>query len=294
MARAADLLGLDRRQAEMFRDLPRGSFVALGPALTRRPVKVKIGTVETSARSSSPKLTPLPEAMEDAADLILTPDPAELLRPIPRYVAPAPRPASDILGDLAKAREIVPEERESRPKRAEPTAEEREALVAAALEDVLAPGDSAFRPDAELYQEFLVRCRIRRLSGTSVGMPEFRERLAVIRSGASEAILESDAWGRALALSRAVTDDLKSVFLLLAKAAIASEPCPSDPAIARAYGTHSARRARRLLSYFEEQGLIVLHQDRAGHRIAAFPDLEAETAPGNPDAAEGESRPAAE
>ena len=31
MARAADLLGMDRRQAEMFRDLERGHFVALGP-----------------------------------------------------------------------------------------------------------------------------------------------------------------------------------------------------------------------------------------------------------------------
>jgi DNA helicase HerA-like ATPase len=39
MARAADLLGMDRRQAEQFRDLQRGSFVALGPALSRRPLQ---------------------------------------------------------------------------------------------------------------------------------------------------------------------------------------------------------------------------------------------------------------
>ena len=32
MARAADLLGMDRRAAERFRDLQRGHFVALGPA----------------------------------------------------------------------------------------------------------------------------------------------------------------------------------------------------------------------------------------------------------------------
>jgi hypothetical protein len=44
------------------------------------------------------------------------------------------------------------------------------------------------------------------------------------------------------------------VFLMLARAAIKAEPCPSDARIARAYGTHSARRARRLLGYFEEQG----------------------------------------
>ncbi|NVN32140.1 ATP-binding protein, partial [Endobacter medicaginis] len=46
MARAADLLGLERRQAEMFRDLARGDFIALGPALSRRPIRVRIGAVE--------------------------------------------------------------------------------------------------------------------------------------------------------------------------------------------------------------------------------------------------------
>src|SRR6202012_6137441 len=70
MARAADLLGMDRRQAEMFRDLKRGTFVALGPALSGRPLPIEIGTVETSARSSSPKLMPLPNAPQDVEDLI--------------------------------------------------------------------------------------------------------------------------------------------------------------------------------------------------------------------------------
>src|SRR5262244_2042559 len=73
MARAADLLGMDRRQAEMFRDLARGDFVALGPALSRRPLPIVIGNVETSARSSSPKLMPLPDAPQDVEDLIFTP-----------------------------------------------------------------------------------------------------------------------------------------------------------------------------------------------------------------------------
>ena len=81
MARAADLLGMDRRQAEQFRDLERGHFVALGPAISRRPLPVTIGPVETSARSTSPKLTPLPEAPADAADLIFTMDPEELAPP---------------------------------------------------------------------------------------------------------------------------------------------------------------------------------------------------------------------
>src|SRR4051812_38719540 len=102
MARAADLLGMDRRQAEMFRDLQRGHFVALGPALSRRPLPITIGAVETSARSSSPKLMPLPDAQPDVEDLIFTPDPQEFQRPVVRRVAPTPRPTTDILAELSR------------------------------------------------------------------------------------------------------------------------------------------------------------------------------------------------
>src|SRR5690554_220995 len=90
MARAADLLGMERRQAEMFRDLQRGHFVALGPALSRRPLPVRIGTVETSARSSSPKLMPLPDAPQDAHELIFTPAPEEIRMPVRRAPASPP------------------------------------------------------------------------------------------------------------------------------------------------------------------------------------------------------------
>jgi DNA helicase HerA-like ATPase len=47
MARAADLLGMERKQAEVIRDLARGEFLALGPAITRRPLSVMIGEVQT-------------------------------------------------------------------------------------------------------------------------------------------------------------------------------------------------------------------------------------------------------
>ncbi|TBH26635.1 ATP-binding protein, partial [Rhizobium leguminosarum] len=60
--------------------------------------------------------------------------------------------------------------------------------------------------------------------------------------------------------------------------------------------THSARRARRLLGYFEEQGIIVVHADFSGKRIVAFPDMDNQTAPGDasaPDAG-GDQRLAAE
>lgn len=296
MARAADLLGMDRRQAEMFRDLKRGNFVALGPALSRRPLPIQIGTVETSARSSSPKLMPLPDAPQDVEDLIFTPDPEEFQRPIVRRAPPAPRPTTDILAELSRsapaATSVQPEARVPQP---ELPAEEREARVAAVLTEILDDPGSAFRTDSVLYQEFLVRLRMRRVPGSPMPLGEFRRRVAIVRSGVDAETAATEAWTAALALSSGVSDDLQGVFLMLAKAAVCGEPCPSDARIARAYGTHSARRARRLLGYFEEQGIVVVHTDFSGKRIVAFPDMNSQTAPGDANGPDGgDTREAAE
>lgn len=288
MARAADLLGMDRRQAEMFRDLKRGNFVALGPALSRRPLPIVIGAVETSARSSSPMLMPLPDAPQDVEDLIFTPDPEEFTRPIVRRAPPAPRPTTDILSELSRSTPVAsqPAAGESRTSGPEMSAEEREERLAAVLAEILGDPQAAYRTDSVLYQEFLVRARMRRVTGPPMAMGEFRRRVAIARSGVDEETAAGEGWQTALSLSARVSDDLQGVFLLMAKAALRGEACPSDQRIAKAYGTHSARRARRLLGYFEEQSLIIVHTDFAGKRIVAFPDLQAETAPGDPNAVE--------
>lgn len=167
--------------------------------------------------------------------------------------------------------------------------------MAAVLAEILDDPQAAYRTDSVLYQEFLVRARMRRVGGPPMAMGEFRRRVAVARADVDEETASSDRWQEALSLSTRVSDDLQGVFLLIAKAAIRSEPCPSDLRIARAYGTHSARRARRLLGYFEEQGMVVVHTDFSGKRIVAFPDLESETKPGDPNAADmPDSRSAAE
>ncbi|MBP1847937.1 DNA helicase HerA-like ATPase [Rhizobium petrolearium] len=297
MARAADLLGMDRRQAEMFRDLKRGNFVALGPALSRRPLPIVIGAVETSARSSSPKLMPLPDAPQDVEDLIFTPDPEEFTRPIVvRRATPALRPTTDILAELSRSMPAATSApQEPRAAQQEISPEEREERLSAVLSEILDDPQSGYRTDSVLYQDFLVRARMRRLPGPPLSLSEFRRRAAIARSGVDAETAAGEAWATAVSLSAGVSDDLQGVFLMIAKAAIAGDPCPSDARIARAYGTHSARRARRLLGYFEEQGLIVVHTDFSGKRVVAFPDLQAETAPGNADAAdEGEARAAAE
>ncbi|MFC0282159.1 helicase HerA domain-containing protein [Camelimonas abortus] len=295
MARAADLLGMERRQAEMFRDLQRGHFIALGPALSRRPVPIAIGPVETAARSSSPKLTPLPETVADARELIFTPGPDEVTPPR-RPPPPRPTPTADILARLAQTRP------QSLPQPGPPPAEpvfpvideaERDAAIDAVLREMLDDPDAAFRPDAELYQDFLVRSRIRRIRGEPLPLPAFRRRLAVARAGV-DSHAGGEKWEAALRLSESLPDDLQGIFLLLAKAAVSGEPCPSDATLARAYGSHSPRRARRLLAYFEERDLLVSRTDFHGRRIIAFPDLGCETGPGDPDGPEDVRRAAAE
>jgi DNA helicase HerA-like ATPase len=284
MVRAADLLGMERRQAEMFRDLARGHFVALGPALARRPLPIVIGEVETAARSTSPRLLPLPETPhEDARDLIFTPGPEEARAPVRRAAPPpAPRPTADILAQLSRPR-IEPQAAEATA--AAPVDEaERERLLEAVMREILEDPDASFRSVAVLYQDFLVRCRIRRVPGEPLPLPAFRQKFAVARAGVDAGTEASEAWQQALGLAATLPDDIQGVFLILAQAAVGAAPCPSDASLARAYGSHSASRARRLLAWFEERGLLVVRTDLRGQRIVAFPDLGCETAPGDPDA----------
>ena len=285
MARAADLIGMERRQAEMFRDLPSGNFVALGPALARRPLSVRIGPVETAARSVSPKLLPLPEpaAGEDAHDLIFTPGVDEARYEAPRRPPPAP-PTADVLARLARGAPPAPPSVEPTPSL---SPEQRQTAIDAALREILADSDANFRTIAVLYQDFLVRCRIRRIGGEPLSLPAFRRRLAVAHAGIelAEAEAADSPWAEVLAMAGALPEDMQGVFLSLARAACDRRPCPSDADVANAYGTSSPGRARRLLAYMEERQAIVCRLDARGWRIVAIPGVAWETGPGDPAAA---------
>jgi hypothetical protein len=285
MARAADLLGLERRQAEMFRDLERGQFVALGPALSRRPVAVRIGAAETASRGAAPKLTPLPEAPpEEVRALILQP-PEPAPRAAPRR--PPPQPAPDLLAQLARACPAPLHDRaEAAPADPEALAE-REARIGAVVRAVLAEPEAAYRPIAVLYHDFLVRCRIEGIGGHPPDLPTFRRLLAVGRAGVGAEVEGRPEWQAALARAPLLPEDLQGVFLLLARAALEGAPCPSDAAIARAYGSRSLGRARRVLAWMEERGAILCRPGLAGRRIVHIAGLGWETAPGDPGAETG-------
>ncbi|MCG5234739.1 ATP-binding protein [Xanthobacter oligotrophicus] len=295
MARAADLLGMERRQAEMFRDLQSGHFIALGPALARRPLPIHIGPVETSARSTSPKLVPLPEpaAAEDAHDLIFMPG-ADEVRPLVPRRPPAVAPTADVLAQLARSGPPAP------PPPAAPQAptlspEQRQAAIDSALREILSERDAGFRTISVLYQDFLVRCRIRRIGGEALSLSAFRRRLAVAHAGidAAEAEAEDSPWAEVLAMAGTLPEDMQGVFLSLARAAFDHRTCPSDADVARAYGSRSPGRARRLLAYMEERQVIVCRLDSQGRRIVAIPGLAWETEPGDPNAATSASVPEA-
>jgi len=264
MARAADLLGMERRQAEQIRDLARGTFLALGPAICRRPLTVAIGPVETQARSMSPKLLPLPDAPAgDLQGLLFAPGPE--LPPRPPKPEPKPLASDALLEQLAAA---VPSMAPAMPAK---SAGESDAIVVAVLEALAGDPDRGGRSASVLYQDFTIRCRMAGLAPAPFDLPAFTRRLSMARAGLySEA---DEGWAPALAAAEGLPDDMLGPFLLLARAAREQQPCPSDEAIAASYGTASLGRVRRLLSYIESRELIVTRVDLSGKRSIAIPRL---------------------
>ncbi|TPG10398.1 ATP-binding protein [Sphingomonas oligophenolica] len=261
MGRAADLLGMERRQAEAIRDLARGSFLALGPAVSRRPITVRIGDVATSARSGSPKLVPLPTASADMEQLLFAPPAA----PTFAFVDPVPRkvPAEELLADLSRPA----------PEAAAPdkSADEVEAVYAQVMRDIVADEEAATRQPAVLFQDFQVRCRMAGLARPALDIADFTRRLSCARAGLFD--VSAEEWAEALRLATALPDDMLGAFLLVARAAREGAPCPSDAAIAATYGTSSLGRVRRLIGYIEARELFVTRTDLAGKRSITIPRL---------------------
>lgn len=282
MARAADLLGLERRQAEMFRDLERGQFVALGPAVSKRPLPVRIGPVETSGRGASPVLLPLPAEKPDAGELLFAPAGDEERETRPTGVRRPARPSvDDVLVQLSDFRPAPPPGPTAAG--ADPTddvaTEERPSIETLLREMLAEPGVTA-RTTAVLYQDFTTR--MRRFGGAPPTLSDFSRSLAIARAEAGQAVQETPEWQKALACTADLAEDLHGVFLAIARAAIEGAPCPSDDALAAIYGTTSPGRARRLLLFLEERGLILSRTDFRKRRIIALPPLGVETAPGLP------------
>ena len=226
MARAADLLGMERRQAEAFRDLERGHFMALGPALSRRPLGLRIGPTETQPRNATPRLMPLPEAaLEDARAVILAAPPPEAARPQRR---PPPPPAPDLLSQLMAAKPAAAENRAEAVEEPSPEelAERRERLDRI-LSAILADPEAGFRAIGVLYQDFLVRCRIEGLGSGAPDLAAFRRMLTRARAGISAEMAEDEVWQDVAARAAILPEDMQGIFMMIARAAKEGLPCPA-------------------------------------------------------------------
>jgi hypothetical protein len=281
MARAVDLLGMERKQAEVIRDLPRGHFLALGPAISRRPIPVKIGDVQTQARSGSPKLVPLPSAPDAGAiqGMLFAPG-DEALPPAPPPPRSSQATTEDLLRSISRPGPVLT------PATAAPTMPnaDRNRIIDDVLAEMVADPEATYRAAAVLFQDFGVRCRMHQLPDSGLDLIAFRRRLAMARAGLFGE--PDEEWRQALAIGTALPDDMLGPFLLVARAARENTEAPSDSALAQVYGTHSLGRVRRLMAYMEEQGIFVLRVDLGGKRSITIPRLGWTTAAAVPEAAE--------
>ncbi|WP_260482943.1 ATP-binding protein [Sphingomicrobium flavum] len=275
MARAADLLGMERRQAEQIRDLNCGQFLGLGPAITRRPMKVMIGAVETGPREGTPKLMPLPDETPANAEALLFDGLEDAPLPVPPPKAePKPLPSEAMMEKLAAS---VQAKRDAAPTDL-PTKsdEELEQIIADVLRAIVADEGDHMMSASVLYQDFSVRCRMAGVFTPPLDLAGFTRRLSAARAGIYSAL--DGEWAEAMHAAQDLPEDMLGPFLLVARAARDGAPCPSDEEIAASYGTASLGRARRLLAYIESRDLIVSRTDLGGKRSIAIPSLGWSTA----------------
>ncbi len=269
MVRAADLLGMERRQAERIRELERGHFLALGPAITRRPVAVKIGPVKSGGVARKDGLMPLPSAAPDEMEALLLDElageAAKAAPPPPPPPAPKPEQLEASIARQEADRVPVAEA----PDTAGGAGEQIQAVIAEMARDE----GSAFQSASALYQGFLVRCRQQRLVGPLPDMVAFRRRFAIASARLER--LDEPARARILQLGEAVPDDVLAPYLAVAAAAAEGLSAPDDEELARVYGSNSPGRIRRLLEHMERLGLIVVRQDFGGGRTVLVPGIEA-------------------
>ncbi|MBD2842571.1 helicase HerA domain-containing protein [Erythrobacter rubeus] len=267
MVRAADLLGMERRQAERIRELERGYFLALGPAITRRPVAVKIGPVKSGKKDEVGGLMPMPsEAPEDMEALLTRDLAAEAAQTPPAPPPPAAPPIEAVEQSIAASEDAD----EVDVGLAAQT--DVQARIGEIIEELASSSEAAFQSASAQYQTFLMHCRRERIIGPMPDMQAFRRAFAIAGAGLND--LEEATRIRILDLASHVEEDLLAPWLVIARAAHAGETEVDEDALARAYGTSSPGRIRRLLDHLEKQGVIVVREDFGGARTVMVPGLE--------------------
>ncbi len=288
MQRAADLLGMDRRQAERIRDLQRGQFLGLGPAISRRPVAVHVGAVQTAGRGGGQGLIPLPQSEEGAMEALLTDRLTEAAAaPAPvRRAPPPPPPRADLEEALARPRDLpevtrapeppapLPEAPAPRPAPTPPPMPQEGGTTLEHLIRAIALAEGAtYRPAATLFRDFAIRCRQNGVASAHIDIARFRRMFAHAVSGLDQ--LPGEAQAAIAAAAEGVDDDMLSPYLAILIAAHTGAAMPGEEELGRLYGSASPSRVRRLLDHLERQGRIVVREDFGGERSITVPQLPA-------------------
>lgn len=308
MQRAADLLGMDRRQADRIRDLQRGQFLGLGPAVSRRPVAVNVGSVRTGGKNAAQALIPLPDTPGEEMAGLLTERLAESLADAsPRRRAAIVRPAAEIeqalttapaapiVGSLPDAKVPTPDDNlpgdlrsdvqggaDAEPKAPVPesgcTDNEVEGDASGGVLTVsdavreLAKGEGAtFRQASALFRDFAILCRQNGVPSAHIDINRFR-RLFAFEVGGLNRLDEID---RAVVerMVERIDEDVLAPYLAMVVASVLGETMPGEEQLALLYGSSSPSRVRRLLDHLERAGLIVVREEFGGERSISVPEV---------------------
>ncbi|MDN3647202.1 ATP-binding protein [Pontixanthobacter aestiaquae] len=273
MVRAADLLGMERKQAEQIRDLERGSFLGLGPAITRRPLSIHIGPTRTGAKTNASGLMPLPTAKPDEMEALLhTKLDDEVSADAPEKSAGSPVPESlsrnlDILDEAPAATADEPAQTKS-----ENTAPSQYDIARETLRQLAADPASTYQSSSSLFQSFLTKCRLAGAHAVGMDMEQFRREFAVAIAGIDQ--LEPEQQDRVKHMAAAVESDIMAPYLVILRSAIEGKGSPDENELAAAYGTSSPGRIRRLLDHLETLGLVVIREEYGGGRTLMVPGIQ--------------------
>ncbi|TAD74959.1 MAG: ATP-binding protein [Sphingomonadales bacterium] len=285
MQRAADLLGMDRRQAERIRDLQRGQFLGLGPAISRRPVAVHVGAVRTAGRGGMQGLIPLPDTAEGAMEALLTdrltqaaalPQPARRTTPVVRADLNEAIAIPRALPDVMPRSEGPPPSQPSPvplPVAAAPPDEEAPPAIEAVIREIAQTEGATFRPAAALFRDFAMRCRQRGIASAHVDLARFRRMFAFAITGLD--LIESHTQAAIAQAAEGVAEDVLAPYLAILMAATQGTPMPDEEELGHLYGSASPSRVRRLLDHLERQGLIGVREDFGGERRISVPGVPA-------------------
>lgn len=297
MQRAADLLGMDRRQADKIRDLQRGQFLGLGPAVSRRPVAVNVGSVRTGGKNAGQALMPLPEAPVDEMEALLNDGLSEALADTntARRVAPV-RPAVEIEQALTSAStaslpDALPSVEPATDD--EPCAEAQTAGPASESAPTASPAKSGepkpardiegvvreiatqegatFRSATSLFRDFAILCRQHGVASAHIDIARFRRLFAAEIAGFYT--LDDKARDLAQQMIAGVDEDVLAPYLAMVVATARGEIMPDEDQLALLYGSSSPSRVRRLLDHLERQGLIVVREEFGGERSISVPGI---------------------